>query len=49
MPITLEDGFLQTHDLTHVSALGIQSHRLEDCVALACLCSECRNRLGYPS
>jgi hypothetical protein len=32
MPITLEDGFYITHDLAHVSCLGIDSHRLDDCV-----------------
>ena len=33
MPIALEDGFLQTHDLAHVTCLGIQSSRLAECVA----------------
>lgn len=33
MPITLEDGFHISHDLTHVSSLAIDSQRLEDCIA----------------
>jgi hypothetical protein len=32
MSIALEDGYFQTHDLAHVSALGIQTHRLAACV-----------------
>lgn len=32
MPVALEDGFLQSHDLAHVSCLGIESSRLEECV-----------------
>ena len=32
MPIALEDGFLQTHDLTDVSCLGIETARLGACV-----------------
>jgi len=32
MPIALEDGFLQTHDLAHVSCLGIETARLGACI-----------------
>jgi hypothetical protein len=33
MPIAREDGFLQTHDLAHVSSIGIESRRLNECIA----------------
>lgn len=33
MPIAIENGFYQTHDLAHVSCLGIETGRLQDCVA----------------
>lgn len=33
MPIAREGKFLQTHDLAHVSCLGIESNRLEECIA----------------
>ncbi len=32
VPIKLEDGFYMTHDLAHVSCMGIESARLEDCI-----------------
>jgi hypothetical protein len=32
MPIAREDGFFCTHDLAHVSCLGIESARLGECV-----------------
>ena len=33
MPIALEDGFFQTHDLAEVGCLGIETSRLNECVA----------------
>lgn len=35
MPIAREDGFFVTHDLAHVTCLGVESDRLEDCIARA--------------
>jgi hypothetical protein len=32
MPIEREDGFLQSHDLAHVSCLGVETRRLAACV-----------------
>jgi hypothetical protein len=32
MPVALVDGFLQSNDLAHVPCLGMESHRLEDCI-----------------
>jgi hypothetical protein len=32
MPIAREHGFLQTHDLAHVSCVGIESDRLDVCI-----------------
>jgi hypothetical protein len=33
MPIALEDGYFQTHDLAHVTCLGIESGRIDECIA----------------
>ena len=48
MPIALEDGYYMTHDLAHVSCLGVESHRLRDCVARA-KSRRIKGVFGHPS
>ena len=48
MPIALEDGYFQTHDLAHVSCLGIESVRLDTCVAQV-RSKHIRGVFGHPS
>ena len=48
MPITLENGFYVSHDLSHVSCIGIETDRLDDCIAIA-KCKNFKGVFGNPS
>jgi hypothetical protein len=48
MPIALENDFYVTHDLAHVSCLGIDTFRLNECVAKA-TAQRMKGVFGHPS
>ena len=47
VPIAREDGFLVTHDLAHVTCLGVESDRLNECIARVKM-DRTKGVFGYP-